>query len=126
MKTLPTESWHHLEIEEAARVLETDRSTGLTGEDVLSRRQGFGENTLTQKVGQGPIIRFLLQFNVRQSRGFFEAIIMAFEFFPRIGNCETPGNCDRLIIALFDTGQHLSLKLVLERNAPIQALAGDR
>jgi len=63
MKSLPTKSWHHLEIEEAARTLETDRVMGLTGEKVLSRRKAYGENALTQKVGQGPVIRFLLQFN---------------------------------------------------------------
>lgn len=63
MKSLPTKSWHHLEIEEAAQTLETDRVRGLTGEEVLSRRKAFGDNALTQKVGQGPVTHFLLQFN---------------------------------------------------------------
>ncbi|MDY6837052.1 MAG: cation-transporting P-type ATPase [Thermodesulfobacteriota bacterium] len=63
MPVLFKESWHHLEIDEIARTLETDPSRGLTEEEVLSRRKAFGENTLTQKTGQGPIIRFLLQFN---------------------------------------------------------------
>jgi cation-transporting ATPase F len=63
MPVLFKESWHHFEMDEIARTLETDPSKGLTEEEVLSRREAFGENTLTQKMGQGPIIRFLLQFN---------------------------------------------------------------
>ncbi len=63
MQGLPEESWHHVEIDHIARTLETDLGRGLTEEEVSSRRNAFGENTLTQKTGQGPIIRFLLQFN---------------------------------------------------------------
>jgi len=63
MKTLPTEPWHHLEMGKAARILETDPVNGLPEAEASSRTKAFGENTLTQKVGQGPIIRFLLQFN---------------------------------------------------------------
>ena len=63
MLVLSKESWHHFEMDEIARTLETDPGTGLTEEEFLSRRKAFGENTLTQKIGQGPIIRFLLQFN---------------------------------------------------------------
>jgi cation-transporting P-type ATPase F len=63
MQALPTESWHHLDLEEVSRTLETDPVRGLTEEEVLSRRKSFGENTLTQKMGQGPVIRFLIQFN---------------------------------------------------------------
>jgi Ca2+-transporting ATPase len=63
MQVLPEESWHHLEIDDIARKLETNPGKGLTEAEVLSRRKAFGENTLTQKAGQGPIIRFLLQFN---------------------------------------------------------------
>ena len=63
MQALPTRSWHHLDLEEVSRTLETDPAKGLTEEDVSSRRKAFGENTLTQKMGQGPVIRFLLQFN---------------------------------------------------------------
>jgi len=62
MQVLPNKSWHHVEIDEIARILETDPGRGLTEEEVLSRRKAFGENTLTQKMGQGPIMRFLLQF----------------------------------------------------------------
>jgi len=63
MQASPTKSWHHLEMEEVARALETDPARGLTEDEVLSRRKAFGENTLTQKMGQGPVVRFLLQFN---------------------------------------------------------------
>jgi len=62
MPVLSNEAWHHLERDEIVRTLETDLSRGLTEEEVLSRRKAFGENTLTPKTGQGPIIRFLLQF----------------------------------------------------------------
>ncbi|MFO8239582.1 MAG: HAD-IC family P-type ATPase, partial [Dissulfuribacterales bacterium] len=63
MQALTTKSWHSLEIEEITRTIETDPAEGLTEEEVLSRRKAFGENTLTQKMGQGPVIRFLIQFN---------------------------------------------------------------
>lgn len=63
MQALPTKSWHHLDLEEVSRTIETDPARGLTEEEVLSRRKALGENTLTQKTGQGPVIRFLLQFN---------------------------------------------------------------
>jgi cation-transporting ATPase F len=63
MQALPKESWHHFEIDEIARTLETDLGRGLTEKEILFRRNAFGENTLTQKTGQGPFIRFLLQFN---------------------------------------------------------------
>jgi len=56
MQALPTRSWHHLDLEEVSRTLETDPAKGLTEEDVSSRRKAFGENTLTQKMGQGPVI----------------------------------------------------------------------
>jgi Ca2+-transporting ATPase len=63
MRVLPEESWHHCEITRVAETLESDLGKGLYEEAVLSRRKAFGENALTQKTGQGPIIRFLLQFN---------------------------------------------------------------
>lgn len=63
MQELPGESLHYLDRKEVARVLETDLSRGLTEEEVLERRKAFGENSLTQKRGHGPLIRFLLQFN---------------------------------------------------------------
>ncbi|MGM0427671.1 MAG: cation-translocating P-type ATPase [Thermodesulfobacteriota bacterium] len=63
MDPWPTESWHRLDLKEVARTLETDPARGLTEEEVLSRRKAFGENALTQQMGQGPVIRFLLQFN---------------------------------------------------------------
>jgi len=63
MQEMLAKSWHSLEAEEAARILETDHVKGLTGEEVVSRRNAFGENTLTQKAAQGPLIRFFSQFN---------------------------------------------------------------
>jgi Ca2+-transporting ATPase len=63
MQGLATNSWHHLDLKAVAGTLETDPEKGLAEEEVLSRRKAFGENILTQKAGQGPVIRFLLQFN---------------------------------------------------------------
>jgi cation-transporting P-type ATPase F len=63
MQALTTKSWHSLEMEDVTRTLETDPAKGLTEEEVFSRRKAFGENTLTQKLGQGPIVRFMIQFN---------------------------------------------------------------
>ena len=63
MQALTTKSWHSLEMEEITGTLETDPAEGLTEEEVFSRRKAFGENTLTQKMGQGPVTRFIIQFN---------------------------------------------------------------
>lgn len=63
MQGLARNSWHHLDLKAVARTLETDPEKGLAEEEVLARRKAFGENILTQKAGQGPVIRFLLQFN---------------------------------------------------------------
>ncbi|MFP4085404.1 MAG: cation-transporting P-type ATPase [Desulfobacteraceae bacterium] len=63
METLPKEPWHHLDLKGVAQALETDPIKGLSDKEVLARRKALGENALTQKRGQGPVIRFLLQFN---------------------------------------------------------------
>ena len=63
METLPKEPWHHLDLKGVVQALETDPVQGLSDKEVLARRKALGENALTQKRGQGPVIRFLLQFN---------------------------------------------------------------
>ena len=63
MQGLATNSWHHLDLKAVGRTLESDPEKGLAEEEVSSRRKAFGENVLTQKAGQGPVIRFLLQLN---------------------------------------------------------------
>jgi Ca2+-transporting ATPase len=63
MVTWTEESWHCLGLEEITQRLETDLSRGLIEDQVSLRLETFGTNTLTRKKGQGPITRFLLQFN---------------------------------------------------------------
>jgi Ca2+-transporting ATPase len=55
--------WHGMATEAVALTLETDVSKGLAEKQVEKHREKFGENTLTAKKTQGPVIRFLLQFN---------------------------------------------------------------
>jgi cation-transporting P-type ATPase F len=56
-------SWHAMESEAVTRLLDTDRSQGLSNDEVLNRRSRYGDNALTAQKVQGPLTRFLLQFN---------------------------------------------------------------
>ncbi len=55
--------WHHLPIDEVAELLESDRERGLDRFEVEHRLEAFGPNAITAQKGQGPLIRFLLQFH---------------------------------------------------------------
>ncbi|MFH1019276.1 MAG: cation-transporting P-type ATPase [Pseudomonadota bacterium] len=55
--------WHHLPIDEVAELLESDRERGLDRFAVEHRLEAFGPNAITAQKGQGPLIRFLLQFH---------------------------------------------------------------
>jgi Ca2+-transporting ATPase len=55
--------WHHLPITEVEDLLETNHEHGLDRFEVEHRREAFGPNVITAKKGQGPLIRFLLQFH---------------------------------------------------------------
>jgi Ca2+-transporting ATPase len=55
--------WHHLPIDEVTELLESDREQGLDRFAVEHRLAEFGPNTITAQKGQGPLIRFLLQFH---------------------------------------------------------------
>lgn len=55
--------WHHLPTAQAIGLLKTDLKSGLSGDEVLKRRETFGENTLTAKKGRSEWLRFLLQFH---------------------------------------------------------------
>ncbi|MBU1545956.1 MAG: cation-transporting P-type ATPase [Proteobacteria bacterium] len=55
--------WHHLPIDEVAELLESDREHGLDRFAVEHRLEAFGPNAITAQKGQGPLIRFLLQFH---------------------------------------------------------------
>ncbi len=63
MKPLLEKHWHHLPQEEVLDLLEADLAKGLDRFEVEQRQKNFGPNALTQRQGQGPLLRFLLQFN---------------------------------------------------------------
>ena len=55
--------WHHLPIAEVVELLEGDLDRGLDRFAVKHRLETFGPNAITAQKGQGPLIRFLLQFH---------------------------------------------------------------
>jgi len=55
--------WHHLPQDEVLDLLDTDPDKGLDRFEIENRQQDFGPNALTQRKGQGALLRFLLQFN---------------------------------------------------------------
>jgi len=55
--------WHHLPIAEVVELLEGNREQGLDRFAVDHRLKEFGPNAITAQKGQGPLIRFLLQFH---------------------------------------------------------------
>ncbi len=61
--SLQNKHWHHLPQEEVLDFLDTDVEKGLDRFEVEQCQQNFGPNTLTQRKGQGALLRFLLQFN---------------------------------------------------------------
>ncbi|TNF33157.1 MAG: HAD family hydrolase, partial [Gammaproteobacteria bacterium] len=63
MKPLLEKHWHHLPQEEVLDLLDSDLEKGLDRFEVEDRQQNFGPNTLAQRKGQGPLLRFLLQFH---------------------------------------------------------------
>ncbi len=63
MKPLLEKHWHHLPQDEVLDLLDTDPDKGLDRFEVQDRQQNFGPNALTQRKGQGPLLRFLQQFN---------------------------------------------------------------
>ncbi len=56
-------SWHRMPAEATAMDLESDLSHGLAEDEVLRRLETYGPNTLTSQKSQGPLVRFLMQFN---------------------------------------------------------------
>ena len=55
--------WHSLGLDEVTASLETDMERGLASAEARERLERDGPNRLTPQKGQGPIVRFLLQFN---------------------------------------------------------------
>lgn len=54
---------HEVPVQEVARQLETDATTGLTQAESAARLQRYGRNALTQARQRSAAVRFLLQFN---------------------------------------------------------------
>ena len=63
LDSLLNKHWHHLPQDEVLDLLDTDAEKGLDRFEAEERQQNFGPNALTQRKGQGPLLRFLLQFN---------------------------------------------------------------
>ena len=55
--------WHHLPITEVVDLLEANQEQGLDQFAVRHRLETFGPNAITAQKGQGPWLRFLLQFH---------------------------------------------------------------
>jgi cation-transporting P-type ATPase F len=55
--------WHHLAIAEVVELLEGNREQGLDRFEIEHRLATFGPNAITARKGQGPLVRFLLQFH---------------------------------------------------------------
>ncbi|MBP7737535.1 MAG: cation-transporting P-type ATPase [Spirochaetes bacterium] len=63
MESIIGKHWHHIDISEVSSLLGTDTSHGLDIHEHRRRLDHFGPNTITQKKGKGPLVRFLLQFH---------------------------------------------------------------
>lgn len=63
METLMGKHWHHVDKDEVLKFLGTHGERGLEPSEVHKRQQHFGPNVLSERKGQGPLLRFLLQFH---------------------------------------------------------------
>ena len=54
--------WHSMNYREICKNLDTDIKKGLSSEQVNSRLEKYGKNTLTQKKKQSVFMKFLSQF----------------------------------------------------------------
>jgi Ca2+-transporting ATPase len=63
MNLLLGNHWHHLPVQEVIDLLDTNEEQGLDIFEIKHRQERFGRNELTPKIGKGPVIQFLLQFN---------------------------------------------------------------
>lgn len=55
--------WHNIKARTVVETLDSEATGGLPEQEAASRINEFGHNELTLKKGQGPIIRFLVQFS---------------------------------------------------------------
>ena len=49
------ESWHAVSVEKSTELLQSDRTTGLSADDVYQRQQYFGTNELKETGGRSPL-----------------------------------------------------------------------
>ena len=63
METVLGKHWHHYQADEVVDLLDSHSEKGLDVLEVLERREHFGPNTVPTRKGQGPLVRFLLQFH---------------------------------------------------------------
>ena len=63
METILSRHWHHLSESEVLDLVETNLDRGLDLFAVENRQERFGPNAITQRKGQGPLVRFLLEFH---------------------------------------------------------------
>ena len=63
MESIQDKEWHNEEAQSVVEAFQSDTTNGLSAKEAASRIERFGHNELTQKKGQGPLIRFLSQFN---------------------------------------------------------------
>ncbi len=57
------QNWYALSEEESLHALDTSLNEGLSAETVAQRKAQFGENIITQKKGESPLLIFLKEFN---------------------------------------------------------------
>lgn len=55
--------WHSIESKDIVQEFNSNIEKGLKTSEILQRQEKYGKNILTQKKGDGPIKRFLLQFH---------------------------------------------------------------
>jgi len=73
-------AWHAIAADEVARRLDTDSAKGLDAAEAKRRLETYGPNRLPESSKQGPLMRFLLQFNnvlvyVLLGAGFIKAMM---------------------------------------------------
>ncbi|MGK0410591.1 MAG: Ca2+-transporting ATPase [Shewanella psychromarinicola] len=56
-------TWHDQSTDSVASSLATNVKEGLSLDEIIKRREQFGQNKITEHKGTGPLKRFLLQFN---------------------------------------------------------------
>ncbi|MCG8652777.1 MAG: HAD-IC family P-type ATPase, partial [Pirellulales bacterium] len=61
MRTGMEQQWHQLPVSQTLQLLDVDADRGLAGAQVETRRERFGDNSLTRQRTTGPVVLFLMQ-----------------------------------------------------------------